>query len=33
VDNPEYAEELEEFEEFFPKSKDSALTVIKEEIV
>ena len=33
TDNPEYAEELKEFEAFFPKSKDSAVTVIKEEIV
>ena len=33
TDNPEFAEELKEFEEFFPKSKDSDLTVIKEEIV
>jgi len=33
TDNPEYAEELKEFEAFFPKSKDSAVTIIKEEVV
>ena len=33
TDNQEFAEELKEFEAFFPKSKDSDLTVIKEEIV